>query len=102
MRITYYTFPDSTSEEVLLENGCCILLKDGSETYSNSIPEDKRDLVQGIDHTINCSVSKAKQLMKKYGGSGITEHIDRDGCLFETTPVRLTGNNSRFKYNHHL
>ena len=102
MRITYYTFPDNTPEEVLLENGCRILLKDGSEIHSDSIPEDKRDSVLEIDHTINCSVSKAKQLMKKYGGAGITEHIDRDGCLFETTPVKLNGNNSRHKYNHHL
>ena len=76
--IIYYTFPDNTPEEVLLENGCRILLKDGSEIHSDSIPEDKRDSVLEIDRTINCSVSAAMQLTERYGGSWITEHIVSD------------------------
>lgn len=31
-----------------------------------------------------------------------TEHYDRDGGMFEATPIELTGNNSHFKYNQHL
>lgn len=34
--------------------------------------------------------------------SAWTEHYERDGTLFEVTEIHLTGNNSRFKYNHHL
>ena len=31
-----------------------------------------------------------------------TEHIERDGGVFEVTDITLNGNNSRFKYNRHL
>lgn len=30
------------------------------------------------------------------------DYYERDGTLFEVTEIRLDGNNSRFKYNHHL
>lgn len=102
MRLSYYRFPDDTPESVLLENGCGVVLKDGYEIYPDSIPEDKRHLVDHIDHTVSCKVSWAKQMMKQYGGCGWTEHIDRDGGCFEVTEIKLTGNNSRFKYNRHL
>ena len=48
------------------------------------------------------SISAAKKLLKDKGGFAWTEHYDRDGGLFETTPIKLSGNNSRFKYNRHL
>lgn len=48
------------------------------------------------------SVTFVKLMIKKYGGTGITYHIDRDGGIFETSEIRLKGNNSRFKYNQHL
>ena len=48
------------------------------------------------------SVSEVKKLIKKYGGVGYTMHCERDGTLFETTPITLKGNNSKFKYNRHL
>lgn len=48
------------------------------------------------------SISTAKKLLKEQGGEAWTEHYDRDGGLFEVTPINLMGNNSRFKYNHHL
>ena len=102
MRITYYRFPDDTPEEVLLEHGCMITTINGDEVYARHIPEEKRQEVDYIDHTIQCSITKAKKLMKQYGGSGYTQHIDRDGGLFEVTEITLKGNNSRFKYNHHL
>ena len=102
MRISYYRFPDGTPESVLLANGCGVVLNDGREIYPESIPEDKRPLMDHINHTVSCKVSWAKAMMKQHGGSGWTEHIERDGGCFEVTPITLTGNNSRFKYNHHL
>ena len=102
MRLSYYRFPDGTSENILLESGCGVVLKSGSTIYPDSIPEDKRDQVDRVEDCFLCSVSVAKQYLKKYGGSAWTEHYDRDGCLFEVTEIRLAGNNSKFKYNRHL
>jgi len=102
MRITYYLFPDDTPEDILLENGCGVVLKNGEEIYPTYIPDNKRELVDHINHEISCNVSSAKKFIKKYGGSGYTQHIDRDGGVFEVTQIKLEGNNSRFKYNHHL
>lgn len=80
VRIHCYKFPQATSEEVLKEYG----INDSDYTLS------------GI------ALSEVKKLMKKYGGVGYTMHLERDGTLFETTPITLKGNNSRFKYNQHL
>lgn len=79
MRLTYYHFPDNTPLETLVEHDCT--------------PDD---------NVISCSVSFAKQMIRKHGGIAWTEHIDRDGSVFEVTEVKLTGNNSQFKYNYHL
>lgn len=48
------------------------------------------------------SITEAKKLLRKQGGYAWTEHYERDGGLFEVTDIKLTGNNSRFKYNRHL
>lgn len=101
-RISYYRFPENTEEAILLRNGCAVVLKDGTEIFPESIPEDKRPLVDHIESTVSCSVSWAKKMLKQYGGCGWTEHIERDGGCFDVTPITLTGNNSRFVYNHHL
>lgn len=103
MRLHYYTFPEGTPEQTLLDNGCAVILKDsGAHIYPKYIPEDCRDRVEGIDRTVSGSISWIKKMIKQYGGSGWTEHIERDGSLFEVTEITLKGNNSRFKYNHHL
>lgn len=47
-------------------------------------------------------LSTIKKLIKRYGGSGYTTHCERDGGVFEVTDIKIRGNNSRFKYNHHL
>ena len=57
---------------------------------------DKSESEEGI------SISEAKTLLKEKGGSACTFHIDRDGCVFETTPIKLNQNNSVHKYNKHL
>lgn len=79
MRLNYYRFPEGISEDILREH--C-----GAD----------EDTIGGI------SVTNAKKYLKQFGGSAWTEHIDRDGSLFEVTPIEIGGNNSRFKYNHHL
>lgn len=80
MRINYYKFPENISNDVLKEYS----LRDGEYTLDGM------------------SVSEVKKLIKKYGGVGYTMHCERDGTLFETTPITLNGNNSKFKYNCHL
>lgn len=102
MRLSYYRFPDGTPENILLESGCGVILKNGSQIYPKTIPEDKRELIERVNDTFLCSISVAKWYLNKYGGSAWTEHYERDGSLFEVTPINLTGNNSKFKYNHHL
>ena len=67
---------------------------------SSDIPDDV--LSRNFPQEIDCSISIAKKLLKKFGGNAYTQHFDRDGGLFETTSVELKGNNSRFKYNRHL
>ena len=54
MRLNYYRFPDDTPEAVLLENGCGVVLKDGREIYPESIPDERRPLVDYINHTVAC------------------------------------------------
>ena len=103
MRLHYYRFPESSDPVARFNEGCAVILKSGSEIYPESIPEDKRSLIDRIDDTLGgISVAHAKNLLRKYGGTAWTEHIDRDGCCFEVSGITLSGNNSRFKYNHHL
>ena len=48
------------------------------------------------------SLTEAKRLLKTRGGCAWTEHYERDGTMFEKTPIKLEGNNSEHGYNHHL
>lgn len=80
MRINYYEFPENTSGEILHEYNCT-----------------ESDRVLG-----GMSVTSAKKLLKQFGGAAWTDHCDRDGGVFETTDITIKGNNSKFKYNHHL
>ena len=56
----------------------------------------------GQEREEGISVSHANQLLKKKGGHAWTEHYERDGTMFESTPITLKGNNSTHKYAHHL
>lgn len=103
MRLHYYRFPENVDQIDRFREGCAVILKNGSEIWPESIPEDKRPLIDRIDDTLSgISITHAKKLLKEYGGSAWTEHIDRDGGVFEVSEITLEGNNSRFKYNHHL
>lgn len=60
------------------------------------------------DEPMLCSISTAKKLLRKAlkdpnsEACAWTEHYDRDGGMFESTMIELTGNNSHFEYNRHL
>lgn len=97
MRLNYYRFPAESDPMDRFNEGCAVILKTGSEIYPESIPDDKWPLIDHIDDVIGgITVTAAKKLLRKYGGSAWTEHIDRDGGCFEITAIHLTGNNSRF------
>ncbi len=101
MRITHYQFPESMSiREVALATKRVL---EGQKDITE-VPEDISDesLERNFSRDVDTTVTMAKKMMKLFGGSAYTEHIDRDGGVFEVTPVTLTGNNSRHKYNRHL
>ena len=103
MRLHYYRFPEGTDPMVRFKEGCAVILKSGGEIWPESIPDDKWPLIERIDDTLSgMSVTAVKKLLRTYGGSGWTEHCERDGGVFEVTEIQLSGNNSRFKYNRHL
>lgn len=101
MRITYYEFPDEMSIRDV-----ALLTKQDIEGKKDIlfIPDDVSDevLERNFSRSVDVSIKLAKSLLKKHGGRAYTCHFDRDGGLFETTEVKLKGNNSRFKYNCHL
>lgn len=101
MRITYYEFP----EEMNIRQIALVTKQDiEGKTEITGVPDEITDevLENNFSRTVDCSISTAKKMLKKHGGNAYTCHFDRDGGLFETTPVRLKGNNSTFKYNQHL
>ena len=108
MKVNYYRFPENTPIEDKIKEGCPVFLKNGARITSvmrsyDTLLEEKADMIDYAEDVISgITITEAKNLLRKYGGSAITEHIDRDGCLFETTPIQLKGNNSRHKYNVHL
>ncbi len=89
MRLNYYRFPESMTNRECFDAG----------GYGEYETYDERMYYRQIDV---CSVTCAKSLLEKYGGHAWTEHIDRNGSVFEVTDIVLKGNNSRHKYNHHL
>ena len=102
MRITYYYFPDSmpTEERISAYLAASGIKLDMSDKFDRcrhrTISEEVRD------GRIAVSITIAKKLLRSIGGEAETQHIERDGTVFEVTPVRLVGNNSRHKYNRHL
>lgn len=43
------------------------------------------------------SLRNAKKMLKEHGGTAWTDHIDRSGTMFESTPIQL-GNNGGSSY----
>ena len=102
MRITYYRFP----EEMPIRN-CYDAWMKGSEDYEPP-PADMTDeeIENYFPRTQECTVTTAKKYIRKYGGCGFTEHIDRDGGCFEVTEIEVSKSNKGtvygVKYNRHL
>ncbi len=90
MRLHYYAFPETMTNEE-----CYNALGYGETGRPYYKDMNYRDLA-GI------SITTAKKLLKKYGGLAWTEHCEREGGLIEVSEIKIKGNNSRFKYSHHL
>ena len=123
MRINYYSFPDSVPAAVRAANGAsverydCPLHPDRYNDSGSDSPSRGCPSFDGHRGCIDCShlvpveaavvvdcitVTECKRLLREFGGSACTQHHDRNGGLFETTPIALGKNNSRHKYNRHL
>lgn len=101
MRVTRYQFPDTMSiREIALATKRDI----EGRTDILAVPDDVSDdvLERNFPVVVNCSIATAKKMLKKYGGAAWTDHFERDGGFFESTPIKLKCNNSRHKYNQHL
>ena len=121
MRLNYYEFPDHIDKMTRYRNGAEDM-NEGGECYKDTdcrYIDDNGNLVscehhidyEECEHYIpnevgyqvsGISVTRAKKLMKEFGGTAWTHHMERDGGVFDTTEITLKGNNSRFKYNRHL
>ena len=104
MRLNYYRFPDDAPVAAMVANGCEGICDDGRKVHWWQTEEiNDWTGIRVEDRTLDgIKVSAARALLKQYGGSAWTEHCERDGGCFEVTEIKLKGNNSRFKYNHHL
>ena len=102
MQLTYYRFPAD-----MPIRDCYDAWEKGREGYK-SPPADMTDaeLEEEWPRQQLCNVRTAKKFLRKYGGVAWTEHIDRDGCIFETTPILAKGSNKKLSYgvtyNQHL
>lgn len=96
MRLNYYQFPEDGSVDAHTRylEGCEAFTGEGDRETGRCT--EAGYLVSGV------SISAAKRLLKTYGGSAWTDHCERNGGVFEVTPIEIKGNNSSFKYNHHL
>ena len=112
MRINYYRFPENIDPYTRYKNGAahksaycdtgrkncrdCTICEEGWQECEHFRCTEADYIVRGL------TVTAAKKLLREFGGSAWTEHYERDGGIFETTEIMLKGNNSKFKYNHHL
>jgi len=121
MRLNYYCFPDTVDAQTRFENGaeplgdgggCALGIEEceGCPHFCDERPANDYDWRECPHATVTdagdtlggISITRAKQLLRQFGGSAYTQHIERDGGVFETTEIKLGGNNSRHKYNRHL
>lgn len=111
-RLHYYRFPSEIDAHTRYVNGAanltgectlgkttcrgCTKCSTGWSDCQHFNCLDSEDTIGGT------TVTNAKKLLKKFGGTAWTEHCERDGGVFEVTDIKLQGNNSSFKYNRHL
>lgn len=111
-RINYYEFPNTVNAHTRYINGAVHTAGDCPEDRETCIgcpvceygwSECPQFKATEAEFTVGgITVTEAKRLLKEFGGIAWTDHCERDGCCFETTEITLKGNNSRFKYSHHL
>ena len=92
MRRSFYRFPEDSDQMVRFKEGCAAILKDGREIYPESIPEERWAQIECIGDVVDgVSVTRAKELLRKYGGSAWTEHYERDGTISPTSTMKTDG-----------
>ena len=114
MRLNTYQFPDGIDPHTRYLHGAVCTFgqcdvsgsswkgcsyfdgNSGCMDCSHYCAQVSADVIEGI------SITTAKKLLRLFGGQAWTQHIDRDGCVFETTRIQISGNHSKVKYNHHL
>lgn len=110
-RINYYEFPETVPAHTRYLNGAGLLVSHCHLEKPSCLGCKEADHWSECTHLIcdvaefeiqGIKVSAAKKLLKEYGGKAYTLHCERDGGVFEVTDITLQGNNSKFKYNHHL
>lgn len=105
MRINYYRFPEDMTDEERFNAYFEMLAWNPANDPEEIEWRRQRALDRGEKAPYELDgikVSTAKKMLKAYGGIAFTQHFERDGGLFESTEIKLKGNNSRFKYNRHL
>jgi hypothetical protein len=114
MRINYYRFPETVDAQTRYQNGAdpigergCTANPDGDcpgcPHHAGNWYDCPHATVADADDTVaGVTITHAKALLREFGGAAWTHHCERDGGVFETTEIRLAGNNSRHKYNRHL
>ena len=106
MRINYYYFPKEMTPRERFAAYVKVFGEDVNDWRGKPLVTDDtsdEDIERHFPAEVEaCKVSDAKKFLRLCGGSAFTQHFERDGGLFETTEIKLKGNNSRFKYNRHL
>ena len=97
MRINYYYFPDDMSPRQRYEAHKEIFGANEDWNWRRVVTDDTPDEL--IDEWYppvleGCTVTTAKKFLRKFGGTACTQHFERYGSLFETTPITAKGNNS--------
>jgi hypothetical protein len=108
MRLNYYQFPEGVTDNTraqngaeALENTCEIDVERWTALDNPHIGCPAKDgdygcvgcshlkCVKAGETVDGISVTRAKELLRTFGGEAWTCHIDRDGDCFEVTPILL-------------
>lgn len=101
MRINYYTFPPE-----MPIRACYDAWTEGDDDPEPFCENWTADELEAEWREHDTTVTRAKKMLRKYGGSACTCHIDRAGHCFEVTPIEAKKSNRGtaygVKYNRHL
>lgn len=103
MRINYYEFPEGTPASVMIAEGC-VGYRESDNRLAHWLDVGEAFTAEELDgFTVEdrrlsaIKVSKAKQLLKLYGGKAWTAHSERGGGMFDVTPI-IVGSNRKAAY----